>query len=86
MQVEVSLQPAELRVVVSMRPVLCGRLHARIKQEESTWFIEGRVLYITLLKLNRRGNYENGSTNADTFWRSVLQRASAADSLQARLP
>ena len=30
------------------------------------------MLEIQLLKRNRRGQYSNGSTNADTFWFSLL--------------
>jgi hypothetical protein len=30
------------------------------------------VLEISLLKRNRRGHYENGTTNSDTFWPSLL--------------
>lgn len=36
---------------------------------------ESRVLYITLLKRNRKGHYLPGTTNADTFWPALLAAA-----------
>jgi hypothetical protein len=35
------------------------------------------ILEMSLLKRNRRGNYENGASNADTFWFGVLRGGGA---------
>lgn len=39
-----------------------------------------------LLKRNRRGNYQDGCTAADTFWFSLLQGARGADRLALAHP
>ena len=39
----------------------------------------GCVLEISLLKRFRRGNYENGKTNAATFWFSILEAGNDTD-------
>ena len=44
------------------------------------------VLHILLLKRNRRGHYAVGSTNADTFWMSLLAKAPSAETLQLQHP
>lgn len=72
LQIEVSLSPLQLKVVVQMRPILYGPLYAAIKKEDSLWFLEGRLLTLLLLKHNRRDHYKDGSTNAETFWPAVL--------------
>ena len=72
MQIEVSLTPSQLRIVVNMRPVMNGQLYAAIKKEDSVWFLDGRTLTLLLLKSNRRDHYKNGSSNAETFWPGVL--------------
>jgi hypothetical protein len=53
--------------------MLTGELFAPIKAEASTWLISDGILELSLLKRNRRGNYENGCSNADTFWFGVLR-------------
>ena len=58
--------------------VLDGDLYAPIKAEASTWIVADGVLEISLLKRNRRGNYENGASNADTFWYSVVREGGGA--------
>ena len=76
------LRPDSLAVVVRMRPVLRGVLFSRVKVDESTWFLEGRVLTLVLLKYNRRGFYQDGATNADTFWKSVLKSPQDGERLE----
>lgn len=49
--------------------------------EASTWFVLDHVLHVSLLKRWRRGRYAPGTTNADTFWRSVFVGARPEDSL-----
>ncbi len=83
-QTEVVLRPDSLAVVVRMRPVLRGALFARVKVDESTWFLEGRVLTLVLLKSSRRGCYQDGTTNADTFWKSVLKTPQQGECLEVR--
>lgn len=38
---------------------------------------------MAMLKRNRRGNYEDGKTNADTFWFSLLRRVAEAERIEA---
>jgi len=70
--VDVTFGVSRLIVRVGDDVILDGTLHSAIKAELSTWIIVDGVLEISLLKRNRRGHYENGTTNADTFWRSLL--------------
>lgn len=84
MQIEVVLKPPEISIVVNMRPILRGKLFANIKEEESTWYLDGRILVLLLLKSNRRGHYKNGCTNAATFWQSVLSKPAPNESLLVR--
>lgn len=82
LQMEVDLRPDSLAVVIRMRPILRGALFARVKVEESTWFLEGRVLTLVLLKASRRGCFRDGTTNADTFWKSVLKSPQEGERLE----
>lgn len=83
--VEVELSSDALDVRVCEQEVLAGELFAPIKAEASTWIISDGVLEVSLLKRNRRGNYENGSSNADTFWFGVL-RGAAGKAAAGRAP
>lgn len=74
-KVVVELKPGHISVEINERPFLRGPLYREIKAEDSTWYIQDGVLEITLLKYSRRGQYANGETNADTFWKSVLKTA-----------
>ena len=69
MQVRVEMKPCFLQIMVDGDRLLGGVLWAEIKAEDSTWQISSGVLEFVLLKRSRRGNYANGHTNADTFWR-----------------
>ena len=69
--VKVRLSSTFLSVAVNGEPVVEGELHSPIKAEASTWVVVDGVLEMSLLKRNRRGNYDDGCTNADTFWYSV---------------
>lgn len=62
------LNRCRLEVHVRGEEVLCGDLSQTVKCDESTWLVCDGVLEVTLLKKNRRGQYDNGKTNADTFW------------------
>ena len=44
------------------------------------------VLEIQLLKRNRRGQYSNGCTNADTFWFSLLANRNGRERLALERP
>jgi CS domain len=74
-QIDLTLTPSSISVTVQERPILRGALFHEIKAEESTWYIQDGVLEVVMLKRNRRGNYERGTTNADTFWRAVTTSA-----------
>ena len=78
--------PARLRVVAGGAEVLSGALCRPVKAEESTWLVRDHILEISLLKRSRRGHYDDGETNFNTFWRSVLAAAPAAEALPAAGP
>ena len=86
LQVFVKLTPTSLHITVAGRVILNGPLRHGIKQEESMWLLEDRILHLVMLKRNRRGNYANNCTNADTFWTSVLQNAPEQETLQLAWP
>jgi len=44
------------------------------------------MLLIQLLKHCRRGHYANGTTNADTWWRSLLTNAPASECMAGDHP
>lgn len=44
------------------------------------------VIEISLLKKNRRGYYDDGCTNHDTFWRSLLADVRAVKTLPSTVP
>ena len=69
--VNVRLTSTFVLVAVRGEAVIEGELHSPIKAEASTWVVVDGVLEMSLLKRNRRGNYDDGCTNADTFWYSV---------------
>ena len=71
--VKVRVEAERLFVAVAGATVLDGQTFAPIKAEASTWVVVDGVLELCLLKRFRRGNYENGKTNADTFWFSILR-------------
>ena len=85
-QVSVKLTPTSLHITVAGRVMLNGRLCHEIKQEESMWLLEDSILHLVMLKRNRRGNYANNCTNADTFWTSVLQNAPEQEKLHLAWP
>ena len=70
-QVKVQLAPSVVEVQIGEHTILQGSWFGEIKQEDSTWYIQDGILHMQLLKRNRRGNYANSSTNADTYWKSV---------------
>ena len=85
-KISVVLRTSHIKVELDERTVLKGDLRREIKAEESTWYVQDRVLEIILLKRNRKGNYENGKTNADTFWRAVLRSAPEGEMLKLEHP
>jgi hypothetical protein len=85
-KVVVELKPGHISVEINERPFLRGPLYREIKAEDSTWYIQDGVLEITLLKYSRRGQYANGETNADTFWKSVLKTAQETEIICLRHP
>ena len=85
-QVRVAMEPTSLKVTAGDKVVLSGPLAAAVKAEESTWLIRDHILEISLLKRPRRGHYDDRHTNFNTFWRSVLTAAPAAEVLQLAAP
>jgi hypothetical protein len=80
-KVVVLLSTARITIEFDERPILKGSLYREIKAEESTWYIQDGVLEVVMLKRCRRGHYESGTTNADTFWRSILRVAAPGEAL-----
>jgi len=85
-KIDVDLKPKFISVEINERPLLKGELYRDIKAEESTWYVQDGVLEIILLKLSRRGQYANGETNADTYWRAVLKSPREEERLQLENP
>jgi len=79
--VVVSIEPRRLHVSLDGADKLSGELLKEVDVDGSTWFVSDGLLHIHLLKRNRRGHYDDGSTNNDTFWTSVLYKAPANESL-----
>lgn len=86
LQVCVKLTPTQLHIAVAGRVILNGKLCHEIKQEDSMWLLEDSILHLTMLKRNRRGNYADKCTTADTFWQAVLQNGVDQERLQLALP
>ncbi len=68
---------SHLSVNLDSQTLLAGELYQDIKRDASTWYIENHILHVIMMKRNRRGNYANGATNADTFWYSPLRKGPA---------
>ena len=80
------LTPSKLLIKLGDKVILSGQLYSDIKQEESIWLLVDRILHLTMLKRNRRGNYANHCTNADTFWKSVMKHAPQQERLKPAYP
>lgn len=86
MQVAVQLTTTQMTVMLHELPVIDGELYQAVKAEDSIWTIEDGLLHACLLKRNRKGNYANGCTCADTFWKSLFKRHSPDESIQLKHP
>jgi len=86
LQVVVQCTPDKLLIKLGEKVVLNGPLYSQIKREDSMWLQENSILHLTMLKRNRRGNYANQCTNADTFWKSVLKSAPHQERLPMAYP
>ena len=86
LQIVVQCTPDKLLIKLGERVILNGQLYSQIKREDSMWLLENSVLHLTMLKRNRRGNYANQCTNADTFWKSVLKSAPLQERLMMAYP
>ena len=80
------LTPSKLLIKLGDKVILSGQLFSDIKQEESMWLLVDGILHLTMLKRNRRGNYGDHCTNADTFWRSVMKHAPQQEQLTIPYP
>ena len=85
-KITVKIKPSHIAIEFDERPMLKGQLYRDIKADESTWYVQDRVLDIVLLKRNRKGNYQDGTTNADTFWKSILKNAAEGEVLALEHP
>ncbi|MEW5300926.1 MAG: hypothetical protein WDW36_003817 [Sanguina aurantia] len=86
-QVRVTLQEQHLCVGFSSQDNhMNGTLFHAIRPGDSTWFIDGGVLHIIMLKRSRRGHYDEGNTNASTFWFSMWAHRPAGETLQIQHP
>ena len=86
LQIVVQCTPDKLLIKLGEKVILNGLLYSQIKREDSMWLLENSILHLTMLKRNRRGNYANQCTNADTFWRSVLKSAPYQERLTMAYP
>lgn len=86
MQVLVKLRPSTLLIRLGDKVILSGQLFSAIKQEDNMWLLQDRIIHLTMLKRNRRGNHANQCTNADTFWRSVMKHAPQQERLRMAYP
>lgn len=82
--ITVVIQARHLLVEIGERRVVDADLCAMIKPEDSTWLLDDRVISISMLKVNRRDNYADGCTNADTWWKSLT--TSDPTTLQLQYP
>ena len=80
------LTPSSLVIQLGEKIVLNGQLYSDIKKEDSMWLLEDRILHLTMLKRNRRGNYANQCSNADTFWKSIMKHAPQQERLNTTYP
>ena len=78
--------PDKLLIQLGEKVILSGQLYSQIKEEDSMWLLEDRILHLTMLKRNRRGNYANNCSNADTFWRAVAKNAPPLEQLSLTHP
>ncbi|KAL3132324.1 hypothetical protein ABBQ32_008902 [Trebouxia sp. C0010 RCD-2024] len=85
-EVVVELTPSRLLIKLGAKLILNGQLYSDIKKEDSMWLLADRILHLTMLKRNRRGNYASQCTNADTFWKSVMKHAPQQERLEAAYP
>lgn len=85
-KVHVLLSTKRLEVIIDENPVISGLLYREIKADESTWYVQDGMLEVIMLKRNRRGSYEKGSSNADTFWKTVIRDAAPHEMLQLDYP
>lgn len=53
--------------------LLSGTLFKKIAVDGSTWHVSDGSLFVSLLKLSRRGCYADGDTAAETWWRSMFE-------------
>lgn len=81
-KVSVTLKPNFISVEIDEKCLLKGTLYKQIKVEESTWYVHEGVLEISMLKRSRRGQYADGETNADTYWKSVIANPSEREVLK----
>eukprot|EP00242_Pyramimonas_sp_CCMP2087_P015836 CAMPEP_0198211372 /NCGR_PEP_ID=MMETSP1445-20131203/23451_1 /TAXON_ID=36898 /ORGANISM="Pyramimonas sp., Strain CCMP2087" /LENGTH=300 /DNA_ID=CAMNT_0043885617 /DNA_START=459 /DNA_END=1360 /DNA_ORIENTATION=+ len=82
----VDLQTNLLSVTVDGQEYLKGELYAPIKQDMSVWVIYDNMLEIVMLKRYRKDHYEDGKSNADTFWYSVFWKGRDEEVLQLAHP
>jgi len=86
LQIVVQCTPDKLLIKFGEKVILNGQLYSQIKREDSMWLLENSILHLNMLKRNRRGNYANQCTNADTFWKSVLKSAPHQERLTMAYP
>lgn len=62
-------------------------IHCRFRSANvAVTFTDDGIVHIQLLKRNRKGNYANGCTAADTFWFGLFAGASGVDRLSLTHP
>ncbi|EFJ47481.1 hypothetical protein VOLCADRAFT_91842 [Volvox carteri f. nagariensis] len=84
----VQLKPTSVCVSLGLDdlPILCGHLYGTIKAEDSTWYLDDGILHLQMLKVHRRGHYAPGTSNADSWWRSLWAHCPPAETLSPQHP
>ena len=86
MQVDVRLTASRLDIRLHQLVVLGGELYQPIKAEESIWTIQDGMLHACMLKRNRKGNYADGCSNADTFWKALFKKHAGDEAICLLFP
>lgn len=84
--VSVELTSNFLSVTVGGEVLMKGDLFLPIKQDMSTWLINDNILEMVLLKRYRKGHYEDGKTNSDTFWFGIFRKGRPEESIELEHP
>eukprot|EP01012_Entosiphon_sulcatum_P052605 TRINITY_DN72306_c0_g1_i1.p1 TRINITY_DN72306_c0_g1~~TRINITY_DN72306_c0_g1_i1.p1 ORF type:complete len:306 (+),score=62.39 TRINITY_DN72306_c0_g1_i1:36-920(+) len=77
---KIDFRAKHVRVACGQRVLFEGELLKEIMPDESCWQLdrETGIIEVVMMKKWRRDKYKTGETNADTWWRTVLEGATSA--------